>query len=207
MPNLTLPEQTGNSCAAHCAVIAVAEITGAAFVLDKSYAENLIWPAIKFTGSEAGTEDLAKAENSDPRRIVAEAALRWGGSVACRMLFDDTAEAMALKYIKNPGVEAGLDGLFNLIKGGNAVATIAIADGVYYNASYLMLKGSSAASASFDGMHNILVAGSGGLVWYYNPNEHVPTWKRVTNWQVLDNQNGGAYSYVFTGLCVEMRKK
>ena len=54
MPTVIMKEQNGNSCAAHCTVVAISEITGT-MSLDETFAENTLWPAIQF-----------KPENGDP---------------------------------------------------------------------------------------------------------------------------------------------
>jgi len=207
MPTKKLPEQTGNSCAAHCTVIGIAELLDVDYLLSKGFAEMTLWPTIKFKAGESPlTDALAKADNSDPRRIVTESELRWGGSVKASILCDDVEKTTALGFV-GPMAPA-LAALFNMIKGGNLVTTIALQDGIYYNCSYLMLKGAAAKSAVYEGMHNILVTNFKGSTFYYNPNEKVPVWtKDPADWKTLENQNGGTYSYVFTGVCVELKRK
>jgi hypothetical protein len=97
-----------------------------------------------------------------------------------------------------------------MLKGTNATVTTAINSGVYYNCSFLMFGAGSPASTSYTGMHNILVTNSGGSIWYYNSNEAVPAWVNAgpgSGWTKLTNQNGGNGSYVYTGVCVEMKAK
>lgn len=207
MPTKKLPEQTGNSCAAHCTVIALAELLDVQYLFSKEYAEDTLWPAIKFKKNGNPVIDgLAAKDNSDPRRIVSEAELRWN-AVKATLKCDETQKTAALKYISDPATVFGLGALFNMMKMDGSEATITPEEGVYYNASFLMMKGKAAASATYDGMHNILVTKSGGHNYYYNPNESTPDWKRVSNWKILDNQNGGKHSYVFTGVCVEIKTK
>ena len=81
MPTKKLPEQTGNSCAAHCTVIAVAELLDVQYLLSKGYAEEILWPSIKFkTNGNPVIDSLAQADNSDPRLIVSETELRWAAA-------------------------------------------------------------------------------------------------------------------------------
>lgn len=207
MPTKKLPEQTGNSCAAHCTVIAVAELLDVQYLLSKGYAEEILWPSIKFkTNGNPVIDSLAQADNSDPRLIVSETELRWAAAKAT-LKCDETQKTDALNYITDPTQQLGLAGLFNMMKGSGSVATITPEEGVYYNSSYLMIQGSTAATGKFEGMHNILVTKQGGQTYYYNPNESTPNWSVAADWKKLDNQNGGRYSYVFTGVCVEMRRK
>lgn len=207
MPTKTLPQQTGNSCAAHCTVIAVADMLDVQYLLSKDYAESILWPAIKFKqNGNPVIDSLAAANNSDPQRIVSETELRWN-AVKATLLLDDAQETEALKYIKDARTKLGLDALFNTLKGFGTVKAIAPEEGVYYNSSYLMLRGNSAITGTYEGMHNILVTRFGGQNYYYNSNENVPTWSVTANWKMLENQNGGSYSYVFTGACVEMKQK
>jgi hypothetical protein len=116
------------------------------------------------------------------------------------------AGTAALKYIPNP-MDVQLEGLFNMLKGFGSVATITLVDGVYYNCSYLMIKGAKAATGTFKGLHNILVTKQSNLSYYYNSNERTPKWSVVSEWKLLERQNDADYSYVFSGVCVEMRRK
>ncbi|PZN92807.1 MAG: hypothetical protein DCF31_14850 [Alphaproteobacteria bacterium] len=72
MPSMTMAEQTDNSCAAHCHVIAIAEMLGTGRNMTPAYAEGVVWPAIQFrTGENQGlTDDLATAKNADPRKVA-----------------------------------------------------------------------------------------------------------------------------------------
>lgn len=212
MPQLMLPQQTGNSCAAHCTVIAAAEILGTTYCLSTVYAEEFFWPQIQFKGGEGDLSDMLHADkNSDPRRIVSDATVRWGGLTAA-IICDETEKARALGYVSED-IKAGLEALFNMMKdfgakgGTNSVPAMALQDDAYYNASFLMMLGPTAESATFKGLHNILVAKEAGLIYYYNPNEDSPRWRRTSDWKTLNGQNGGAYSYVFTGVCIEMKHK
>ena len=208
MPTKVLPVQSGNSCAAHCTVIAVAELLDVQYLLSKSYAEDILWPSIKFKGNEGPVSvELAKKDNSDPRLIVSESDLRWGGALTATLLCDETEKATALTFVPTP-VGMALGGLFIMIKGASGATTITPEDGIYYNCSYLMLAGGKARSATYEGMHNILVTKSGGAFHYYNSNEKTPKWGQCpSDWKTLENQNAGTYSYVFTGVCVAMKRK
>ncbi|HSW04967.1 hypothetical protein [Aquabacterium sp.] len=207
MPSKTLPEQTGNSCAAHCTVIAVAELLDVEYLMSKDYAESTLWPSLKFKAEgNLLIDSLAKAENSDPRRIVSEADTRWN-AIKASLRCDATQKAAALKYVKSTDMQMGLGALFNMLTGFGTVGTITIEPGIYYNASYLMLKGGTATAAVYEGMHNILVTNHAGQIYYYNPNESKPTWSVTPDWTILEKQNKSSYSYVFTGVCVEMKKK
>ena len=204
MPTKTLAEQTGNSCAAHCAVIAIAELLSDPG-MTKSFAEGTLWPAIQFKANgDQAIDGLAAQKNSDPRLMVSEIASRWS-TVKAALICDETQKTTAMTYV-DQSIQPALQGLFNMLKRAGSVASISIDDGIYYNCSYLMKKGGDATTATYEGMHNILVTKQGGQTYYYNPNESVPVWKVVVDWKKLENQNGGTYSYVFTGVCVEMKK-
>ncbi len=203
--------QTGDSCAAHCTVIAIAELFNTRHNMTPQYAENTVWPAIQFKIGEnqGGTDELAKKNNSDPRKIVSFANDTGGGAaVTATLRCDDVAKASALRFVDAmEGMKLG--GLFNMMKGQNATVTTDIAEGVYYNASFLMFGGAAPTPGNYTkGMHNILVTRSGGDIWYYNSNEAVPSWIRTAGndaWKILRNQNAGGGSYVFTGVLVEMK--
>lgn len=212
MPTLTMATQTDNSCAAHCIVIGIAELLNSRHNMTPTYAEKTVWPKIQFVTGENGgaTDGLAAIGNSDPRKIVNFVSATGGGeAVDAAILCDDVVKGAALKYV--PGQEQPkLDGLFNMMKGGNATVTTAIKAGVYYNCSFLMFGAASPSPADFSGMHNILVTNSGGSIWYYNSNEATPAWVNSgpgSSWMKLNNQNGGQSSYVYTGVCVEMKAK
>jgi len=212
MPKAKLPQQTGNSCAAHCMVIAVAELLNVNYCLSKVYAEEVWWPQIKFKGGEGPLSDhLRDSNNSDPRRMVTDANIRWGG-LAATIICSETDKAVALKYV-DKSMQSALVGMFNMIKDfdaklvTNSVSNIALQEGIYYNASFLMLKGSKAEGAKYEGMHNILVTKENNFVCFYNPNESIPNWKKCNDWKILDNQNDSYYSYVFTGVCIEIKRK
>lgn len=213
MPKHVLPEQTGNSCAAHCTVIAVAELLGTTYCLTKEYAETSWWPQVQFKGGEGPlSEHLKSKQNSDPRRMVEDMKVRWGG-LGAAILCCDTDKTRALTYVGDPAERGGLEAMFNMIKdynvgqGKGTVATIALEDGAYYNGSYLMLDGATAKGGRYTGMHNMLIVSDKGTIWHYNSNETTPAWQKVTDWKVLDGQNGGTTSYVFTGVCIEMRRR
>ena len=208
MPTVTLREQVDNSCAAHCTVIAVAELTGAGGGLTADFAEATLWPAIQFVADGNGLVDmLAAKKNSDPWRIIEQVGTRWGGQVAAKLICDETEKSVALHYV-GTDMQMGLGALFNMIKRDTSVADMEVAEGVYYNASFLMFGGATPTASGYSGMHNILITRSGGRIFRYNPNESVPAWiQGPVNWTYLENQNGGAHSYVFTGVCVEMTRK
>lgn len=178
------------------------------YLLSKDYAEKVLWPEIKFRADAHNpvVTALAAADNSDPRRIVSETELRWN-AVKATLKCDETQKTVALGYITDQTTKMGLGALFNMMKADGSVASITAENGVYYNCSYLMIRGSKAATGTYEGMHNILVTKDGGQIYYYNSNESTPAWKVVTDWKKLENQNGGAYSYVFTGVCVEFKSK
>jgi hypothetical protein len=209
MPTITLPQQTGNSCAAHCTVVAVVEITASQSILTTVFAEGTLWPAIQFTGNDGPVSQKLKADhNSDPRLIVSEVASRWGGSLTSTMLFDDTEKTTALTFVSDPMMQQALPGLFNLLKGQTQSSMIIPKDGIFYNCSYVMLKGATASSAKFEGLHNILITSDSGALYYYNPNEATPAWvKNPPDWKTLQGLNGGTYCYIFTGVAVELKKK
>jgi hypothetical protein len=212
MPSMTMGTQTGNSCAAHCIVIGIAELFNTRNNMTPGYAENTVWPQIKFLVGENGgaTDILAGMNNSDPRKIVTFVNATGGGeAAAATLLCDSVLKSGALTYV-DVGMQPQLDGLFNMMKGGNSTVTTAIKPGVYYNCSFLMFAAAAPGPASYRGMHNILVTNSGGSIWYYNSNETNPAWVNVgpgAAWMRLNNQNGGNGSYVYTGVCVEMTAK
>ncbi|NJA04719.1 hypothetical protein [Methylomonas sp. UP202] len=209
MPSKTLPQQNGNSCAAHCTVIAIAELSNNQLCLDQTFAEKTVWPAIQFVstgGLAPGIDQLAAAKNSDPRKIITETDKISNKTVKAELVCDDSQKTGALVYVTDLATKQGLGSLFNLIKGGGTSTSLTLTDGVFYNASYLMFNGAKAATGTFTGMHNILVTREGGKDYYYNPNENKPGWNLTSDWKILDNQNGGNHSYVFTGVCVEMKK-
>lgn len=205
MPSLTMPEQNGNSCAAHCTVIAVSELTGATRFRTQGYTERVLWPKIKFVANGNPLIDgLAKADNSDPRLIVTEAT---GMGVTATLKCDEVEKTTAMGFVTDPGFKMGLEALFNILKGSNASVAVALQDGIYYNCSYLMLPGSTPTAQAMPGMHNILVTKQSGIVYYYNSNESTPAWTSITSdWKTLNAQNNGNWSYVFTGVYVEMKK-
>ncbi|WP_426165229.1 hypothetical protein [Sandarakinorhabdus sp. DWP1-3-1] len=214
MPSKKMAVQTGNSCAAHCHVIAVAEMFDTTSKMTPWYAEKVVWPAIRFeVGENQGhTDGLAALENTDPRKLERFANTVGGGeAITATLKCDDTAKAAALKHHVTGVAVQKLDLLFNLIKGQNATVTTAIDEGSYYNCTFLMFNGPAPTPAVFGGgMHNILVTRSGGNIWHYNSNEAHPAWVRTAGndaWKVLPNQNGGIHSYVFTGVMVAMQSK
>jgi hypothetical protein len=205
MPSVTLPEQNGNSCAAHCTVIAVSELTGFTRYLTQGYAERALWPKIKFVADGTALIDmLAKADNSDPERIVTEAI---GMGVKAALKCDDAEKTTAMTFVSDTGYSAGLDMLFHRLQGKGAASTVLLQNGSYYNCSYLMLPVPKATKQATPGMHNILVTQQNSVIYYYNPNESTPAWKQCfSDWKTLDGQNGGTHSYVFTGVYIEMTK-
>lgn len=205
MPTITLPEQNGNSCAAHCTVIAVSELLGGQLLLNQDYAENNLWPSIQFKKTGGPFDGLADNKNSDPRLIITEMTTRWN-TIKKTLVCDETQKKIALTYVNNQ-MQQELGGLFTLLRQNGTAKPVILEEGIYYNCTYLMIKGSNARKGVFEGMHNILVTKEGGKIYYYNPNETMPKWSVVlSNWTRLDNQNDGNYSYVFTGVCVEMSK-
>lgn len=212
MPTMKMGMQTGNSCAAHCIVIGIAELFNSKNNMTPSYAENTVWPKVQFLIGENGgaTDGLAQQQNSDPRKIATFCNATGGGeAVDAKLLCDSVAKSSALTYVP-VAMQPLLDGLFNMMKGTNATVTTAINSGVYYNCSFLMFDAGAPGPTSYTGMHNILVTNSGGAIWYYNSNESVPAWVNAgpgSAWTKLTNQNGGNGSYVYTGVCVEMKGK
>src|SRR4051794_19283550 len=124
MPSVTLPQQDGASCAAHCTVVAIQELLNKPG-LTKSYAEGGLWNQIKFraNSSEQGTEHLAAEENSDPRRIVTEIKWRWPG-IGARLLFDDTEKEVAFNNLPDQ-LAFTMGGLYEILKGTSASGRIA----------------------------------------------------------------------------------
>jgi hypothetical protein len=211
MPTKKMPQQTGNSCAAHCTVIAVAELLNDSTNMTPNYAEKIVWPAIQFLPGENGgaTDPLAKEQDSDPRKVVdfVNGTFR-GEGLKAKLLCDDRVEAAALNDVPT-NLQGSLDGVYKLIKGSNTASTIDIQPTHYYNCSFLMFYSSYPGTADYSGLHNILVTNDGSSIWYYNPNETAPDWINSgssPDWMTLKNQNAGKNSYVFTGLCVDISK-
>ncbi|HEX4939328.1 MAG TPA: hypothetical protein VFX11_11680, partial [Candidatus Kapabacteria bacterium] len=96
MPSKKMKTQNGNSCAAHCTIVAVAELTNSNKNLDETYTESNLWPDIQFKpeGGAPATQLLAAAKNSDPRRIVAEVKKRWSG-VTAKLVCDEVQKNKA----------------------------------------------------------------------------------------------------------------
>ena len=211
MPKMKMAEQTGNSCAAHCTVVAIAELFDTPHNMTPQYAEHTVWPLIMFkTGEGALTDHLASLDNSDPRRVVAFANATGGGeAVSAALLCDETVKQTALGFVGQQDA-MGLRALFNMMKGAGSTVTTDLREGVYYNCSFLMFGAGQPAAASYSGMHNILVTSVGNVVWCYNSNETAPAWVQAgpgAGWMILRAQNGGGGSYVFTGVCVSMASK
>lgn len=208
MPSKRLASQTGNSCAAHCTAISIMELTNKTIV--EATAEDVIWPKIIFKSDGSDTvEDLVSKKNSDPRRIVKYIEKNYAAELSAIIKFDDVEKTSALKYIKNDTMKFGMEGLYNMIKGGSAkTESIIPEEAVYYNCSYLMIDDGNPKNGDVEGLHNILVTRSGGIIHYYNSNEKTPCWTMNNNsWKLLKNANAGDYSYVFTGLCVAVAAK
>ncbi len=204
MPSMTMREQKGNSCAAHCTVIAVDELTSKGSGMTAATTESDLWPTIKFRpeASVPMTQQLAHDENSDPRRVVAEVTRRWP-AVTAKLLCDGVQKKASIAYV--PGAISGhMDALFNLLSAHAITGPVRLDDEAFYNCSYTMHAAALPSTASFTGTHNILVTLSSGKYYYYNPNETTPSWTSTTNWKQLNGQNGGAHSYLFTGVCVLM---
>ena len=201
MPTVIMKEQNGNSCAAHCTVVAISEITGTRS-LDETFAENTLWPAIQFKpeNGDPAIALLASQKNSDPRRIVTEAKKRWP-KVNAALVCDDLQKKMAISFVKKEYQDA-MEGMFNMLTGAGVKTKMLLDEAAYYNCSYTMHNGGDPDQSNYTGMHNILVTFMGGKTFYYNSNESRPAWKEVKDWKVLKNQNGGQCSYVFTGVGV-----
>ena len=198
MPSKKLHEQNGNSCAAHCTVITVNELSNAALTQD--FAENTLWPAIQFVDQGGITSVLAAANNSDPRLIVTEMGNRWS-ALKVKLLCDSVQKTVAMNYVAS-AMRPGMDALYKLLANDAVEAPMRLDDFVFYNCSFTMHGGAKPSDTNFTGMHNILVTFEGGKVYYYNPNESVPAWKMTPNWKKLEAQNGGNHSYVFSGVSV-----
>lgn len=213
MPSITLERQEGNSCAAHCVVIALAELERDASIGTISYAENFVWPLIQFEGDDDLTKNLADDDNSDPRLIVSMVQ-RLYPFIDALLTSNDVAKNMALAYVNPPYAKDHLSLLFDLItEHANTCAEppskTPLRDNVYYIATYLMLDKPSIQNASVSGLHNILLTKGKSGNYYYNSNEQFPCWKKLATpeWWLLENQNNNENSYIFTGVCVEMKRK
>ncbi|NPU91367.1 MAG: hypothetical protein HPY82_05580 [Gammaproteobacteria bacterium] len=204
MPSKKMKTQNGNSCAAHCTIVAVAELTNSNKNLDETYTESNLWPDIQFKpeGGAPATQLLAAAKNSDPRRIVAEVKKRWSG-VTAKLVCDEVQKNKAISYVAS-GYQDGMLALFNMLTAGGVKAPVALEDFVFYNCSYTMHNGGVPSESNYSGMHNILVTMEGGKCYYYNSNEDDPQWKTTSNWKLLEKQNGGNHSYVFSGVSVAL---
>lgn len=198
MPNITMRSQNGNSCAAHCSVVSVREISNLA--LDANFAERDLWPTIQFVDQGGATTALAADKNSDPRRVVTEINRRWPKTQA-KLLCDGVQKTTAMTYVAEP-MRQGMDALFKLLTKDAASAPMQLDEGVFYNCSFTMHNGGVPTHANFSGMHNMLVTYEGGKSYLYNSNENVPSWTFTNNWKVLEGQNDGNNSYVFSGVSV-----
>lgn len=198
MPTKTLNKQNGNSCAAHCTVISIWEITNK--VLTQDYAEKGLWPTIKFVNVGGATSTLAAQENSDPRLIVSEVKKRWP-SVNVKLLCDRTQKTSAMKFVCS-SMKQGMESLFDLLAHDAVMTPVLLDECTYYNCSYTMHDSGTPTASNFTGMHNILVMYEKGKTYYYNPNETSPRWNTTENWKMLENQNGNTCSYVFSGVAV-----
>jgi hypothetical protein len=204
MPSYTMREQNGNSCAAHCTVVAVDELTKKGSGMTADLAESDLWASIKFRpeASVPMTQQLAAANNSDPRRVVSEVTRRWK-SVTAKLLCDGVQKNASISYVPGP-VRGDMEALYSLLSADAINGPVRLDDEAFYNCSFTMHNAAMPSPASFTGTHNILVTLSGGKVLYYNPNETTPKWTATTNWKQLNGQNDGTHSYVFTGVCVLM---
>jgi hypothetical protein len=214
MPTKTLPKQTGNSCAAHCVVIAVAEITGRVMACKKNIAENVLWPSFRFVdnGSKSpGLAALVQNQHSDPRKIVAWVNNLDGGrakeEIQASLVCDATSKAAAVGFLKTQALRDALLPVFDeMLHDSTAEPNLQIQDGNFYSATYLSFSDPSAAKGDYTGTHNILVTKEKGSIYYYNPNEDAPAWKTTVDWRKLEGQNDNKRSYVFTGVCLVMKK-
>ncbi|MBN3561968.1 hypothetical protein [Aliamphritea spongicola] len=198
MPTKRLPEQNGNSCAAHCTTIAINEIKQTA--LTATFAEDDLWPSIQFSDTCAVTKPLADDKNSDPRLIVSQIKQRWPG-VKAKLLCDEGQKSKAISMV-NGMMRSGMNDIFNLLVQEAVKGSIALDEAVFYNCSYTMHSGAKPSEDNFSGMHNILVAYEAGKTFFYNSNESNPQWQATANWKKLEAQNGGTHSYVFSGVAV-----
>lgn len=198
MPSKTLPEQNGNSCAAHCTAISIMEITNQS--ITQSTVEDNLWPSIQFKARDMITTHLASQKNSDPRLIVSEVKKRWP-KVNAKLVCDTAQKNRGITYVAS-GQRPGLETLFTMLTHDAATSPVVFDEYAFYNCSYTMHNAASPSSSNFTGLHNILVTYEGGKVYYYNPNESHPAWKVTRDWKKLENQNSGSGSYVFTGVAV-----
>ena len=211
MPTMKMATQNPtNSCAAHCTVIAIPELLNSKHDMTKTHAESVVWPKIQFKKGETSgaTDPLAAIGNSDPRKVV-DFVNTTGQAITAKLLCDEFAKVKAFLYV-DAQKQLQLGGMFNMMKGHNATAATVIEKGVYYNAVFLMFKGPTPTIQGYDGMHNILVTQENGSIYYYNSNEDPPDWVNSgpgDGWMVLTKQNGSKGSYVFTGVCVEIKTK
>lgn len=154
MPNKKLKKQDETSCAAHCTVVAIAELLGKDEILTNHYAEKILWPEIQFKDNGSPqVKHLAELKNSDPRKIVKQTDL-WWAEVKATLLCDETQKNIALTDVPEDKAP-DLGALFKMIMGTNPTTNIQPDAGIYYNASYLMFE-----NDSFAGLHNILVTKS-----------------------------------------------
>lgn len=211
------PQGDTNSCAAYCTGVALAELTGNTTCMTKKYVEDTIWAQIKFVddGNNHIVSQLAAVNNSDPRRIVTFIEQRQN-EINATLTVNESAKEAALTFVHDEETRNELSELFNFIRTGQSVDTpganarpAEVTSNIFYNASFLMFnKHGPHSSTNYSGLHNILLTHDGSWMYFYNPNEETPVWTLVTNdsWWVLNGQNGGNCTYVFTGVCVEMAK-
>ena len=215
MRTVTLATQTGNSCAAHCATVALAELKNDTTTYTKNYAETTLWNAVKFQAtstSSAIIQMLAQANCSDPRQVVTEVNKVAG--VQAKLICDKDQKDVALTTT-HANAKTGLEALFNELKGSKGTVTgkLALNSQVYYSCSYTMHTGAPPSATNnyvvdpqigrIEGAtHNILVVYDGGKSYYYNPNEGNPQWTQ-SDWKTI-TQSDSSHSYVFTGVAVSI---
>ncbi|USD19582.1 hypothetical protein ACJJIX_18290 [Microbulbifer sp. VAAC004] len=205
----TLPSQNGNSCAAHCTEIAVSGFDIRA-PRPQSFVEDTLWPAIKWQNADlppmpnGGDHPLVADNNSSPMRVRAYVNNQCPGRNS-RILYDAQQKNVCLQLAQATNT-ADYNALFtNLIQpNSDGVMPRNLLTDTYYNCAFMMFQGPSPVSTAEIGFHNILVAKDGTTVKYYNPNEAQPVWRNDVGWRTLRYQNGGAHSYVWSGIAIEI---
>lgn len=208
MPVYSMRQQIGESCAAHCTAIAIAELTATKVPLDPAHVEAAVWNAIKFLpGTDRVTKLLASKKYSDPRKVV-EYINSKQPSIEAELLMDDQGKSDVYAEIDQYS-QNSVGGMVTMLGSSYRKEKINIEEGVYYNCVYADFNGSVPTVAGFNMFHNILVTKSGGVINIYNSNESTPSWVPLPGgqWRRLENQNGGKRSYVFSGLAVVMKRK
>ncbi|TDT94522.1 hypothetical protein DFO45_2272 [Azorhizobium sp. AG788] len=203
MPKSTMKSQNGNSCGAHCAALAISELTGNAIFTDEAIVEGILWNSIIFRAShDPMTILMANNKYTDPRRVVTYINNK-SLPIKAELILDTVSQAAANNFL-NQTDQQKVDACLNVLAGEYKTATLNIDEGKYYSCTYYHFHSRIPSKNTFALFHNILVTKHKGAEYYYNSNENSPAWIPVAagGWKRLDGQNNRTNSYVFSGLAV-----